>query len=156
MPMELWNMNILSYPLDETFLVSVLLSLWNNDVYRLILQFTILTAVFYRFKTSLKVNITKKSNKWGGSRNLVSFWVSPLIFVRMDDFQLTLTVTVFINCFFQPHLLTISKLHQLQFVRRKLSYKLSGNQRACLGAFCGWIPNPTTLSCYKVWAAWWW
>ena len=80
---------------------------------RLILQFTMLTAVFYWSKTSLKVNITKNSNKWGKSRNLGSFWVSPLIFVRVDDFQLTLTVTVFINCFFQPHLLIISKLDRI-------------------------------------------
>ena len=126
MPVELWNMDILSYPLDETFLVSVLLSLWNNDVYRLILQFTILTAVFYRFKTSLKVNITKRSNKWGGSRNLVSFWVSPLIFVRMDDFQLTLTVTVFINCFFQPHLFTISKLDWTTICPKETIWQLEG------------------------------
>ena len=42
------------------------------------------------------------------------------------------------------------------FHKWKLSYKLCCNQRAWLGAFCGWIPNPTTLSCYKVWVAWWW
>ena len=112
MPTELWNMDILSYPLDETFLVSILLSFWSNDVCQLILPFTTLIAVIYWFKTSLKVNINRNCNKWGRNRNLVNFWVSHLIFVIVDDFQLTLTVTVFINCFFQPHLLIISKLER--------------------------------------------
>lgn len=48
------------------------------------------------------------------------------------------------------------KLTILQCVWRKLSCKLFGHQRTWLGAICCWLFDPTLLSSYKVWVAWWW